>query len=204
MAKRNEVGLLTLANIVTGSRIILLLLLTSVIRFDLPWIRYGCPALIPILFYLDSLDGYLARRYHAETKLGSVLDIAGDRIVENVLWLLLAYLRVLPFWIPVLVLVRAFLTDGFRSVALASGECSTFSMMRSKLGWWLVASPISRTSYAMLKAVVFTAGLSIWSFRLGNCTALTVPFATLVTFTLLHCFARGTCAIVECSRSLAS
>lgn len=191
-------NLCTPANLVTLGRIALLLPLAVLIRLDSLWIRLFCLAMIPVLFYLDSLDGYLARRCDCETRLGALLDIAGDRIVENVLWLVLAYLHLIPFWIPVFVLIRGFLTDGFRSAALSAGEKSTFSMMRSKTGWWLVASPLSRTLYAVLKAAVFTAGVAIWTFELD----LYGLFYLLVALTLLHSTLRGVFTILESSRSL--
>ncbi|MBN2414056.1 CDP-alcohol phosphatidyltransferase family protein [candidate division KSB1 bacterium] len=185
------------ANIVTLSRIVILLVLALAIQINNFWVRVICFLLIPVIFYMDSLDGFLARRLHCASKLGSVLDVAGDRIVENVLWVLLAYLHVIPVWIPVIVLVRGFITDGFRSVALANGY-TTFSMMKSRLGWWLVASPLSRSGYAILKAVLFTTGIGIWSFKFGDIVWLTVTFNVLLYLTLALCLVRGFFAVKEC------
>ena len=188
------------ANIVTISRIAMLMLLAFAIRIDILWVRFTCIAMIPVLFYLDSLDGYLARHLHCSTKLGSVLDVAGDRIVENALWLILAYVRMIPIWIPVLIIVRGFITDGFRSVALAQGH-TTFSMMKSRWGWWLVASPASRTSYAILKAVVFTAGTAIWAFKL-SASSLLFAFYSLVAITLVQSILRSVLSVRESARLL--
>jgi len=192
--------LATPANIVTFSRIVILIVLAFVIQTDIFWVRLACFILIPIIFYMDSLDGFLARRLNCASKLGAVLDVAGDRIVENVLWLLLAYLNVIPVWIPIIVLVRGFMTDGFRSVALANGF-TTFAMMKSRLGWWLVVSPLSRTSYAILKAVVFTVGIGIWSFKFGDIAWLAVSFNVLLYLTLAQCLVRGFYTIKECLKS---
>ncbi len=189
--------LATPANIVTFSRIAILLILALAIQINNDWVRMICFLLIPVIFYMDGLDGFLARRLNCASKLGSVLDVAGDRIVENVLWVLLAYLHIVPVWIPVIVLVRGFITDGFRSVALANGH-TTFSMMKSRLGRRLVASPLSRSSYAVLKAAVFTAGIGIWSFKLGDITWLTVTFNVLLYLTLAFCLLRGFFAVKEC------
>jgi len=188
------------ANIVTFSRIVILIVLAFVIQTDIFWVRLACFILIPVIFYMDSLDGFLARRLNCASKLGAVLDVAGDRIVENVLWVLLAYLKVIPVWIPVIVLVRGFMTDGFRSVALANGF-TTFAMMKSRLGWWLVASPLSRSSYAILKALLFTVGIGIWSFNFGEVAWLTVTFNILLYLTLALCLVRGFYTIKECLKS---
>ena len=189
------------ANIVTFSRIVILFVLAFAIQINNFWVRLACFFLIPVIFYMDSLDGYLARKLNCASKLGSVLDVAGDRIVENVLWVLLAYLDVIPVWIPIIVLVRCFLTDGFRSVALANGF-TTFAMMKSRLGWWLVASPLSLTSYAILKAVIFTIGVGIWSFNFGDIAWLVISFNILLYLTLALCLVRGFYSVKECLKSL--
>ena len=189
------------ANIVTFARISILFVFAFLINTDIQWIRIASIGIIPLLFYMDSLDGYLARTLNCATKFGSVLDVVGDRIVENVLWLLLAYLHIIPFWIPVIVIMRGFLTDGFRSVALAEGY-TTFAMMKSKIGWWLVASPASRTSYAILKAVMFTVGLAIWSFKLNQNVWLLYGFYALVALTVIQCLIRGIFAVKECAKPM--
>ena len=43
-----------------------------------------------IAFALDGVDGYVARKLHEESKFGALLDIMGDRIVENTYWILFA------------------------------------------------------------------------------------------------------------------
>jgi len=196
----NKKVLVSPANIVTFSRIIIIILLAFAIQINNFWVRLACFIMIPVIFYMDCLDGILARRFHCASKLGSVLDVAGDRIVENVLWVLLAYLRIIPVWIPVIVLVRGFITDGFRSVALANGF-TTFSMMKSRLGWWFVASPLSRTSYAILKAVLFTIGIGLWSFNFGHIVWLATAFNILLYFTLALCLIRGFFTVKDCMKS---
>ena len=47
-------------------------------------------ALTIIAFALDGVDGYVARKFHEESKFGALLDIMGDRIVENTYWILFA------------------------------------------------------------------------------------------------------------------
>lgn len=196
-----DVSIFNPANLVTIFRIAAVVLLAFTIRIDVPWIRITRVLSIPLLFYIDSLDGYLARHLNCSTRLGGILDVAGDRIVENVLWILLTYIKIIPLWIPVVVIVRGFITDGFRSAAAAQGH-TTFSMMKSKLGWWFVASPASRTSYAILKAVIFTAGTAIWGFKLYQFSALIIIFKILVFVTLFQCLVRGIFAVKECASSL--
>jgi CDP-diacylglycerol---glycerol-3-phosphate 3-phosphatidyltransferase len=187
------------ANIVTLFRIFLLFSLALFLSFEIQWIKIVALILIPIIFFMDSLDGFLARKLKCATPVGGILDVAGDRIVEIVLWMLLALFNVLPVWVPVLVIVRGFLTDGFRNGVLAKGH-TTFSMMKSKLGWWIVASPLSRTSSAIAKAIVFTFGIAINAFQLGDHVLVLTIFYSLVTFTLFQSLIRAFFTIKESAK----
>jgi len=201
MKKKPAVQIFTPANAVTIGRIILLILLAIILPPKSVWLRVLCVSTVPILFALDSVDGYIARHFRCSTRLGGVLDIAGDRIVENALWILLATFQFVPLWIPLIILSRGFLTDGIRSVALAKGH-STFSMIRSKTSWWLVASPASRTSYAVLKAVLFTMGVSIHCFNFHHLTTLIILFYVILSLTIFQCLLRGYFTVKECLHSL--
>lgn len=115
-------------------------------------------AMLAVLIIVgDWLDGFLARKLDQTSTLGSVLDIVADRILECVMWIVLADLKLIPVWIPVVVISRGILTDSIRSYALSLGY-SGFgdkSMMKSKLGQFLTGSPLMRTPYAVLKAFCF-------------------------------------------------
>lgn len=119
--------------------------------------------LIAVLMFMDTLDGVVARRRHEESLMGSALDIAADRAVEFVLWVVFAHLRLIPIIIPLVVIIRGTLTDSIRSVAAQRG-LSAHRMMSSSLGKWLVASPPMRTGYSIVKIVAFlTLALSLQS-----------------------------------------
>jgi hypothetical protein len=64
-------------------------------------------------------------------------------------------------------------------------------MMRTKWGWWLVASPVSRMSYAVSKAVLFTLGVAMWSFHIESL----LTFGVILYLTLTQCVIRGIYAI---------
>jgi CDP-diacylglycerol---glycerol-3-phosphate 3-phosphatidyltransferase len=195
-SKTENAKLFNPANVVTLTRIGLLVVLALLLQIDSQWVKITALLLIPIIFYMDSLDGYLARHLDCATQLGSVLDVVGDRIVEMVLWMFLGFIGLVPLWIPVLVIVRGFITDGFRNIAIAKGH-TTFSMMKTKIGWWCVASPLSRTSYAVAKAVVFCFGIAIWAFSLQSFPAVMFSFYLLVGLTLLHSLIRAVFSIIE-------
>jgi len=151
------IRIITWPNGVTLLRIGLLVVLVFMIYNEFIWARVFAAFLTILVIIMDWLDGYLARKLNESTALGSVLDIAGDRVVECVLWICLADLDLIGVWIPILVISRDIFTDSIRNYVLRFGY-SGFgekSMMRTRMGRFLTGSPIMRTSYAILKAVTF-------------------------------------------------
>ncbi len=145
---------MTLANLVTLSRLPLLLLVVLLLfipRWQVQLVNLG---LLIILFILDWCDGYLARLRREVTELGAVLDVALDRAVENILWVAFIRLGLAPLWAAIIFLTRSFVVDGIRGVALAKGQ-SVFGMMHSAVGCFLVASRFMRAFYGFAKG---------WSF----------------------------------------
>ncbi len=144
-------------NRVTLARIGLLFFLVVLVYNQNMWARLAAAGLAILVILMDWLDGFLARKLDAATVLGSVLDIAGDRIIEAVLWIVLADLRLVPVWIPIVVISRDILTDSIRSFVLRFGFTAfgKTTVMRTRLGRFLTGSPWMRTSYAVLKAFTF-------------------------------------------------
>lgn len=110
-----------------------------------------------IAFWFDGLDGFVARKFHLTSKLGAVLDIMGDRIVENAYWITFAVLGWVPLTFPLIILSRSIITDSLRSVALEQGLTAfgKTSMQNDKLGHFICASNFSRGTYAVVKALAF-------------------------------------------------
>ena len=142
------------ANVITLSRLPLLLLVVILLYLPWAWARFGALFLLPVLYLLDWFDGYVARQKNQVTDLGSVLDIALDRVVENVLWVVFAHQGRVPVWIPILFIVRSFVVDGMRGYALSRG-LSAFGMMHSPWGRFLVASRFMRGLYGLAKGLAF-------------------------------------------------
>ena len=111
-------------NLVTLSRLVLLLpLLGLLARADSAAAWWAAVALFAAAGLTDALDGWLARRLDCVTAVGTFLDPLVDKIFANVLLLTLA--ARLPGWIPLwlvlLLLVREFAVQGFRSMAPCKG-----------------------------------------------------------------------------------
>jgi CDP-diacylglycerol--glycerol-3-phosphate 3-phosphatidyltransferase len=153
-----------MANLITVGRIFLLFVIVALIYFGNVQVITACMPLVAIIFALDGVDGWVARRRRESSQFGAVFDIAGDRIVENVLWVVFADLQLVPIWVPLLVITRGFVVDGFRSVSLAQGMTAfgEHNMMRSPLTRWLTAGRFMRGLFGYAKALgfVFLTGMA--------------------------------------------
>ncbi len=56
----------------------------------------------------DGLDGFLARHYHWQSRLGSILDPLADKLLLISSFIMLAWLGHLPYWLMLLALGRDF------------------------------------------------------------------------------------------------
>ena len=63
-----------------------------------------------VLFFIagisDGIDGYLARKFSWQSKLGSILDPLADKLLMLVLYIMLAYKDIIPDWLALLVVAR--------------------------------------------------------------------------------------------------
>jgi CDP-diacylglycerol---glycerol-3-phosphate 3-phosphatidyltransferase len=145
---------MSLANLITLARLPLLLLLVALLFTPYLAARLAGLILLIVLFLLDWFDGYVARLRNEVSELGAVLDVALDRSVENILWITFLYVGLVPLWVPIVFLIRSFIVDGIRGVALSRGQ-SGFGMMHTPGGRFLVASRFMRAFYGLAKAVIF-------------------------------------------------
>jgi CDP-diacylglycerol--glycerol-3-phosphate 3-phosphatidyltransferase len=143
-----------MANWITLSRLPLLIGIVLLLYLGNPTLRLVAAALVVVLIFMDSLDGFVARRRKESGVLGSKLDIAVDRVVELVLWVVYAHLGLISVAIPIIVIIRGTMVDAVRSFSLVWGETS-FGMMQTKVGRWLVGGSVMRTSYGVAKALAF-------------------------------------------------
>ena len=187
------------ANLITILRFPLLVVVVLLLYFGGTVGRLIDALLIVVLILMDTLDGVVARRRHEQTLIGSALDIAADRAVEIVLWVVYAHLGLIPMAIPVTVIIRGALTDSIRSVALQRGQ-SAHSMMRSSWGRWLVASSPMRTGYGVAKGVAFTLLALALGLRTGGQAAwygVWIAASAVSWVALMICIVRGLPVLIE-------
>ena len=155
------------ANLITLIRLFLVFVTVALFNLNF-YANVAMFALTIIIIVMDWADGYVARKRNEASDFGALFDIAGDRIVENVLWIYFAVIQMVPFWVPMLVLTRGFVTDLLRSIAFTTKGKTPFgqkTMMES--GWTkaLVSSRVSRGVYAISKVVAFCYLAAILTLR---------------------------------------
>lgn len=143
-----------MANLITLVRLVLLFVLVAMAyRAPPEWQLLDAPFLL-LIIALDGIDGWVARRRGETSAFGAIFDIAADRTVEYVLWIVLADLGFVPIWVALVFVVRGTVVDAIRYGAVLEGE-SPFGMMRSRWGRMLVAGRFMRGFYGVLKALAF-------------------------------------------------
>ena len=157
-----------MANLITIGRVLLLFAAIGMIYTDIYWLVFAAGWLIAIVFLGDGVDGWVARKRGSTSKFGAVFDIAGDRVVENVLWVVFAHLGVVPVWIPLVVITRSFTVDAVRSAALEYGFTAfgDSTMMRSSFTRFLTSSRFSRAYYGWSKALAFVFLTWLYAWQL--------------------------------------
>jgi CDP-diacylglycerol--glycerol-3-phosphate 3-phosphatidyltransferase len=156
----------SLANAITVSRLGLLALAIWLLYTGRPPLLWAAFVLTVVIIVLDGVDGIVARRRGEVSVLGSVLDIAIDRVVENVYWVAFVGLGLVPVWVALVVVSRGILTDAVRGFVLSRGE-TAFGMMRGGLGQALVSGRFMRGFYGLAKVVAFCAVIAVHALALS-------------------------------------
>ncbi len=69
----------------------------------------------------DTLDGYLARKYHQITVFGKFMDPLADKLLVCSALICLVELHRIPSWVVVIIVGRDFIISGYRLIAAERG-----------------------------------------------------------------------------------
>ncbi len=208
-----------MANLLTILRMLLAVVAIEFLFTGNPGLNIAALILTLFVIVLDGLDGVVARMLKEESKFGSVFDILGDRVVENLYWIAFAVIGTVGVWVPMVVVARGIITDGLRSIALSKGYTAfgSSTMMQNKFCHFLTASRFSRAVYGTAKALVFLVliaayipnleyynPVSVKSFNmyLTMKPYLIITADILVYITVAMCIVRGLPVIFESKRFL--
>lgn len=148
---------------------------------------------------MDTLDGMVARSRGETSLLGSALDIATDRTLELVLWVIFADLNLISIFFPIIVITRGITVDAIRAVGMREGK-PPFEQLRLPISEFLVSSRVMRSIYGVTKAIAFST-LTL-NLSLQNTSS---PWTSPVQFTALFftwasvilCLLRGFPVLIE-------
>lgn len=190
-----------MANLITIFRMFLVFIVAYLLFSHSSLMFLLALVLTIVAFSLDGVDGWVARKLNEVSKLGSVLDIISDRIVENVFWIVFAVLGWLPAVFPLVVMTRSFIVDGLRSVAMEQGLTAfgESSMQSDKIGYFICSSKFSRVSYAVAKAITFVlmifAKMPILAHDLSFFLSTVAYFFAVIA--IMFCILRGLPVVFE-------
>ena len=147
-----------LPNAISLLRIALVLpIVVLIVRGDFGW-----ALLIFIVAGMsDGVDGYLAKRFSWNSRLGAFLDPAGDKLLVAFSYGTLALLGLIPLWLGVIVIFRdvvivtgSILYHFF--VRPLQGEPSRISKLNTALEFLLLVFVLSRAGFAWPEEITIT------------------------------------------------
>lgn len=147
-----------LPNAISLSRIVLVVPILWLIAVDeFSWAFF----LIIIAAFSDGLDGYLAKRFNWHSRLGAVLDPAGDKILVAGTFATLAYLQHIPMWLAAAVILRdVIIVSGASAynylVRRLEGEPSRISKLNTVLQLEFLIFVLWRAAFGWPEAISIT------------------------------------------------
>ena len=184
------------ANIVSISRIFVAFVAIGLLFKHTTCAYVWATVLTIIAFIMDGVDGYVARKFNQASEWGSVLDIMGDRIVENTYWILFAVMGWINILFPLIAITRGFITDTIRSAAMEQG-LTPFGMQVNPICKFITGSRFMRISYAVAKVVAFVL---IVAAKIPTCPhselIWTIGYWSAV-FAIVFCVVRGLPVVIE-------
>ncbi len=77
----------------------------------------------------DFVDGYIARSRNMVTDFGKVMDAIADKVLVNGLLIILAYNKIIPIAVPVIIITRDIVVDSCKMVSGKSGKVVAASIL---------------------------------------------------------------------------
>ncbi|HJN37317.1 MAG TPA: CDP-alcohol phosphatidyltransferase family protein [Gammaproteobacteria bacterium] len=166
---------LSVADAFSLSRLALLLPLLAALpdnpKLALAW--YG------IMLWTDYLDGFIAKRHHAQSPYGNYLDPASDIIIHGNILLYLIRAHWLPTWLGIIFFIRflvLILSSWKHTVGRNSTEVFNLSHQKNSLR----SSILGKLSFLII-AFTIAATLSINNPKIIHMMALTSSFLLLIS-----------------------
>ncbi|MFO8037284.1 MAG: CDP-alcohol phosphatidyltransferase family protein [Anaerolineales bacterium] len=188
-----------MANLITLLRFPFLFIYILFLYFGNTSLKLWSVPFIIFIIFMDTLDGIIARARQETSLLGSVLDIATDRTLEMLLWVVFADLGLISILVPLIVITRGTTVDAVRAVGMRHGR-SAFEQLRSPLSNFLVSSRMMRSTYGALKTISFsllTLTLALESMQSAFTDQIHILAVTFTWISVAVCLLRGVPVLIE-------
>jgi len=137
---------------------------------------------IVLIFVLDALDGYIARKRNETSETGAVLDTLADRVIENTFWIYFTAMGLIPVWMPIAVMARGVITDALQHQHGYPQNGWTHALTRSRASRGLYGAAKMFAFMSLASGIGFkepsleTLGLILAAFAVGFCLLRGLPF----------------------------
>lgn len=151
---------MNLPNTVTFGRIFLVPLFLLALLTRLPLGGLIAAGIFTIAAVTDSLDGYLARRQKAVTRLGQFLDPLADKLLISAALIALVELRQISSWVALVIISREMAVTGLRAIAAAEGVVIA-------AGPWGKAKTVTQIIFVLASILSGSLPAGFWLQRLA-------------------------------------
>ena len=175
--------MLNLPNLLASIRILLAPILFWVILnesffteagFHVSWAYYFATLIFVLASVTDFFDGYIAREWKQQTKLGAIIDPLADKMITIAAFLGLMLIGEASAWAVYIIIVRELFITGLRTVAVAegldikaswAGKVKTVAQMIA-IGFLLMHWPFGSLLLWVAVALTLYSGAEyVWGFR---------------------------------------
>ncbi|MFQ5892759.1 MAG: CDP-diacylglycerol--glycerol-3-phosphate 3-phosphatidyltransferase [Nitrospinota bacterium] len=149
---------MNLPNLITLSRILVVPIFATLLIYGLAGWALGVFILTATT---DAIDGYLARARKQRTPLGTVLDPLADKLLLTIAFITLAYLRILPAWLAILVVSRdVIIVFGALLLHLISGR---LQVVPTSMGKATTTTQVVTISFGLLVNLTGWGRWALWA-----------------------------------------
>ena len=149
-------------NKLTIARVIMIPFFVAFLMYDIAgsagkWVAL---AIFIIASLTDTLDGYLARKYHLVTNFGKFMDPLADKLLVCSALICFTAAGQLAAWITIIIIAREFIISGFRLIAadngvvIAASYWGKFKTVSQMILIILMIMDIQNSAFQMLIQVV--------------------------------------------------
>ncbi len=149
-------------NKLTIARVIMIPFFVAFLMYDIAgsagkWVAL---AIFIIASLTDTLDGYLARKYHLVTNFGKFMDPLADKLLVCSALICFTATGQLAAWITIIIIAREFIISGFRLIAadngvvIAASYWGKFKTVSQMILIILMIMDIQNSAFQMLIQVV--------------------------------------------------